>query len=608
MNARRLSGRPALRWLLAILAGGLVAAIPASASEAADNSLVASTPANGGSVDQSPSTVSLQFANQLGTTNSVTMTCGPEGGDATPVPLGSPVLLSDRVTLSVSVPSTLGKGVCNVAWQITDTNLQPAGSGSISFTITADPVVTTSTTTPTTGDTTAGGTGTDTGTDTTTVTTVAPSTGGGTGSGGTAAGSEDTTSTSSQGPLALFRLLSNLGVAVLLGSLVVIAVAWPEGVEYLLTVRFLRISWLLTLVATGLFAGALTAQITGKGLGSSLPPTAWGDLLDTTAGKAALVRFLLVIVCAYVVLQPERAIDPANQLPALGAPALAVATLAFSRDQFGMLEIGVGLIHALAMAVWLGGLCLLVMVVLSGPGEEDLLHAVRGFARLSTPALLLTVLSGVILMFRLDRGSIFSTNHGLVLIVKALFVAAMVFIGLEARRFINQRASRAHTMTLQLANRLRRVLRFETVLGVVVLLLTAWLLTLSPAGLAASSRSAYDLGPVHRFSNTALNAEIDVAFTEEVGLNDVLIEVNQPAEGLSGLAVDFIAPPGSSIGGLTIHTIPLTGTGAVVLPKSAGFSLDVPGTWTIIVRIGTQEVARENVFVSGDGVTAGSTG
>ena len=36
--------------------------------------------------------------------------------------------------------------------------------------------------------------------------------------------------------------------------------------------------------------------------------------------------------------------------------------------------------------------------------------------------------------------------------------------------------------------------------------------------------------------------------------------------------------------------------------------LQLPGTWTIIVRIGTQEVARENVFVSGDGVTAGSTG
>ena len=605
MNARRLSGRPALRWLLAILAGGLVAAIPASPSFAADNPIVTSSPENGASVEQAPSTVSLQFANQLGTTNTVTMTCGPAGGDATPVPLGSPVLLSDRVTLSVSVPSTLGKGVCNVAWQITDTNLQPAGSGSISFTITADPVVTTTTTIPDTGGTTpvgTDGTGAAT-TSTTTVTTTAPS-GGGSGS-GTADG-EDTGSTSSQGPLALFRLLSNLGVAVLLGSLVVIAAAWPEGVEYLLTVRFLRITWLLTLVATALFAGALTAQITGKGLGSSLPPTAWGDLLDTTAGKAALVRFLLVIVCAYVVLQPERAIDPANQLPALGAPALAVATMAFSRDGFGMIEIGVGLIHALAMAVWIGGLWLLVMVVLSGPGEEDLLHAVRGFARLSTPALVLTVVTGVGLMFRLDQGSIFSTNHGLVLIVKALFVAAMVFIGLEARRFINQRAARAHTMTLPLANRLRRVLRFETVLGVVVLLLTAWLLTLAPAGLAASPRSAYDLGPVHRFANTALNAEIDVAFTEEVGLSDVLIEVNQPTEGLSGLAVDFIAPPGSAIGGLTIHTIPLTGTGSVVLPKSAGFSLDVPGVWTVIVRIGTQEVARENVFVSGEGVTASS--
>ena len=38
------------------------------------------------------------------------------------------------------------------------------------------------------------------------------------------------------------------------------------------------------------------------------------------------------------------------------------------------------------MAVWFGGLILLARVVLAGPGEEDLVHAVRGFARISTPA------------------------------------------------------------------------------------------------------------------------------------------------------------------------------------------------------------------------------
>ena len=106
----------------------------------------------------------------------------------------------------------------------------------------------------------------------------------------------------------------------------------------------------------------------------------------------------------YVVMRPERTIDPATQLLALGPPGLAVVTLAFSRDEFGLIEYAAGIVHALAMAVWLGGLILLTRVVLAGPGEEDLVHAVRGFARISTPALWATVATGAILLFRLDRG------------------------------------------------------------------------------------------------------------------------------------------------------------------------------------------------------------
>jgi hypothetical protein len=45
------------------------------------------------------------------------------------------------------------------------------------------------------------------------------------------------------GPLGLARLVAALSLAVLFGALVLIVVAWPEGVEYILTVRFLRTVW-----------------------------------------------------------------------------------------------------------------------------------------------------------------------------------------------------------------------------------------------------------------------------------------------------------------------------------------------------------------------------
>jgi hypothetical protein len=93
----------------------------------------------------------------------------------------------------------------------------------------------------------------------------------------------------------------------------------------------------------------MRAQITGKGIGSSLSPTSWGDLTDTTPGIAALARVIFVVLTVWVVMRPERVIDPATQLPALALPGLAVATFGFSRSggQLALLGYAAGIAHAL---------------------------------------------------------------------------------------------------------------------------------------------------------------------------------------------------------------------------------------------------------------------
>ena len=89
-----------------------------------------------------------------------------------------------------------------------------------------------------------------------------------------------------------------------------------------------------------------------------------------------------------------------------------------------ILGVLMGLVHAVAMAVWLGGVVLLARVVLAGPGEEDLVQAVRGFGRISTTAIVATIVSGLVQLFRLDGGSLFSDAHGRVLLLKTVLVAA----------------------------------------------------------------------------------------------------------------------------------------------------------------------------------------
>ena len=590
MNITRLSARPALAWLLSLLAFGLVGSLWAPTADAADNTVVASTPSADSTVETSPSLISITFAQPLGTEFSVVLAC-----ESVTVNLGKTVLLADGVTLQAPLISVVPKAACTVSWRVTDLQLQPAGSSSFGFTISNDPPAATSTTStvpPTPGETFLP-------TDTAPITTVATATAGGSDSGSATASSGKS---DGQGPLGLFRLFSTLGLAVLFGSLVLIAVAWPEGVEYILTLRFLKTTWLFALASTFLFAGALQASISGAGLGSSLSPTGWGDLLDSTPGKAAVLRFVFTAICGYVVLRPERAIDPGTQLPALVPPGIAVVTLAFSRNEFGLLENAVGAVHVLSMAVWLGGLVLLTRVVLAGPGEEDLVHAVRGFTRLATPALWATVASGAVQFFQLDRGAL-GSSHGLVAIVKILFVALMVFVGVAARQFISQRVSRVDTMTAPLANRLRRALGIEALVGVLVLTLTAWLLSLSPPRLGASDGSSLQLGSVHTFQTT--DVRVDVAFSERVGTNDVRIEVVAPAAGVTGLTVAFEPPPGALIGGLIINNIPLVGTGVAVLEKSDGFTLAATGNWTVVVSANGAEIGRQAILVGG--ATAATT-
>ena len=580
MNAPRLPARPALCGLLFFLTFGLVLSLWAPSADAADNTIVSSTPADGSTIDSFSGPILLAFTNELGPDNDVTMTC-----NHAPMTLGEAAPQVDRVTLSIPMASAAPKGSCIIVWAVTDVDLQPAGSGSLTFTVANDPVII-DTTAPASTTTLVPGATT---TSTTPPITVPP---GGVGGG-------DSSNASTAGPLGLFRLVSNFALAVLFGSLVVIVVAWPEGVEYVLTVRFLRTAWILAAVSSYLFAGAVGAEVKGGGLGSALSPGSLVDLLDTGHGKAALLRLVFVLASGYVVSQPERAIDPASQLQALLPPGIAVVTMAFSRPEYGFIDYAAGTVHALGMSVWLGGLVLLTRVVLAGPGEEDLLHAVRGFSRIATPALIATVASGAIQFVRLDQGALGSA-HGLLMIVKVLFVSGMVFVGVATRQFVSHRMARVETMSAPLAMRLRRALGIEATIGVIVIMLTAWLLALTPPGLGAAS-SSLDLGPQYRFQNTSIGFDMSVSFSETIGPNDVRIEViSVPVTGIDGLAIDFIPPATSSVNSLTIHDIQLTKPGVAVLEKNDGFSLLAAGTWTIVVRIGNTVVQQQDVLVQSD--------
>ena len=407
----------------------------------------------------------------------------------------------------------------------------------------------------------------------------------------------------SSAPIWLGRVLSIVGIAVVFGSLVLIVAAWPEGPEYVLALRFLRSMWIVGLVGTLIYVAGLSAAVKGESFTSGLNPASWFDLFDAGwPGRFAVLRVVLVIAMAWVVMKPERVIDPTTNMLALGIPALAVVTLGLSRTGGNLAFLGIvaSILHVLAMAVWFGGAVLLARVVLAGPGDEDLVHAVRGFNRISGPAIVITLFSGLIQLYRLDGGELFSSGHGRVVLLKTVAVAAMVFVGMTARQIANARLTRANELNVRTADRLRRSFGTEAAIGLLVIGLSGWLLALNPGKLPDSGG---DFDVQERFQDQALDFDVEVRLSPgQIGLNELEVVVAAPPTGLSDLLVTFFPPTGSSGVPIIVQPIGLTGAGVARSAEDGGIPLDVAGTWRIQVSAttpqGTVTGINANVAIS----------
>ena len=501
------------------------------------------------------------FLRELGADHTLTagVTC-----DTQPQNTGVPQIGdNDERVVTVEILTPLPRGGCSVAWVLRDELEQPITEGRFAFSVQNDPPVTDP----------------ETAAETPTSTTV-PATAGAT--------DADDDQGSTGGAEWLGRVLSTLGIMIIFGALVLIGVVWPEGPEYVITVRFLRSMWALALIGTVLFLVAFTADATDRSLGASLSPSAWFDLADAGwPGRAAIARLVLVVATGWVVMRPERVIDPTTQLPAFGIPLLAIAAVGLSRTGGDLAPIGVlaGIGHALSAAVWVGGVALVARVVLAGPGDDDLVQAVRGFSRISLPAILGTIITGVIQLVRLDGGSLFNSGHGRLLLFKAVAVAVMVFVAVTARQMVSARLARAQEMTVPLADRFRRAFSAEAAIGVVVLMLSGWLLALTPPRIVETDNANYPV--TVPFVDDATGIDINVKITPaRVGRNGIRVEVMAP-EQVSNLVLLFVPPAGSTAHPVEQAVPSLTEVGAAVLRASDGIPLDDAGTWTIQLSVVT---------------------
>jgi len=544
-------GRFLKRTILAIwVAAGLWALFaPGAASAAGDNMLSSSNPAPSENVSVAPMQLQLVFTNtfvnpadvnQMG----ISLVC-----NGNIVNLGAAQLGGDLKTVSVPLTQVPSAGTCTVSWALPD-----GSSGAFNFT--------SSIAVPTTSTTVTGTPGTPN--------TVVP-------------GIADPVVDKSPrvgGPLGLFRLLSYLFIATLFGSFVLILFAWPEGVEYAVCKKFLVITWLLAILVTVLLVVYTTAQYTGNGVTASISPNAWRELLGNLPGQALLARLVLVCGVGWLVLDPQKILNPPTQTASILIISILSATFGLDRTGGRLAVLGyvVAIVHMLAVSAWLGGLVLLVRVVLIGPGESDLVEAVRGFGRISSRAIFLAIATGIFSTYRFVGFSLLTSQHGRLLAIKVLIVGFMAYATFATRTFVATRLQRVSSLSFRAAARLRRAVATEATAGIVVLGITAWMMATTPVHFI---EKAPEGGPVYAFSADLKNDRFHVRFSVSpatIGPNQVLIELFEPRR-IQNFTVRM-TPTAPGYDGYLIN-VPLTRLGAAILGGTGEFSMKAPGNWTI---------------------------
>lgn len=411
---------------------------------------------------------------------------------------------------------------------------------------------------------------------------------------------------------ARFTVFASL--ALLVGGAVFVAALWSRG----------RRSFRARVLVWGAWTGAVVATLAGLALegpyaaGLSLGDAANTDLLrdvfDTRFGRVWTLRLALLLLAIPLLRRVFPGDRPTAEYPLgrswrVAAVVLATALVATpglgghagSGDHVPFAVVADAL-HVGAIAVWLGGLALLVVAVLPRADATELRSVVPRYSRVALACVGVIVVTGAFQSWRQvgGLGPLRDTDFGRLLVFKLLFFGALVVGAAFSREIVNRTfnaktagryarvgaaaggsASNDEPAELPVledateARNLRRTVAIEVAIAVAILVVASLLVNTPPARSAAA-------GP---FSETLQSDELWV---------DLVVDPAQVGE--NDLHVTALLPDGTSTDVLEMQ-VNLTQTDRDIAPievpvrrlsaghySAFGFNIPIAGDWQVIVN------------------------
>lgn len=210
------------------------------------------------------------------------------------------------------------------------------------------------------------------------------------------------------------------------------------------------------------------------------------DALSTTPGSMMGLKAVTGVVLAVLMAQTmNRAM--AQQRLITTSMAMYLMTFAYvghSRSEAApWLGIPLNMIHTIAMSVWLGGLAVLVFIVVPRLDTGNALTAFQRFGSVAEKAVITLSVTGLIQLLRMYTNplDIFTSVHGLLLVLKLCIVAGMIYLASKNRQSLIDSLNQEGRAARLTRRNLMQLSLIEIGLGTAILVVTAILVGLSPA-------------------------------------------------------------------------------------------------------------------------------
>jgi copper transport protein len=383
------------------------------------------------------------------------------------------------------------------------------------------------------------------------------------------------------------KFLGYVGLTLVVGPILMLAVLWPRRLSTRAPLRLVRIG-LVTLAVTTLaslwlqvpyLSGAGPFEVSGVEL---------RQVLTSTFGIALLTR-LAVIAAVWVLVRARPGRGRGLLLAVLGLAGLVTWPLAGhpAASPIPPVSALADVLHLAAMSIWLGGLVMLLGFLLRRADPRELRIILPVWSRWAAVAILWLVGGGAVqaLIELGGLGALTDTDYGRLVLTKVGLLGAVLGVAYFSRRLVLRHGS---------PGRLRRLVGVE--LGITALVLVASSLLVQTTPGRSANVEAEAVADARGFSTTLSSSVFSVQFEifpVQIGENNTLHAFVYTPEGKPIDVAEWKVTAALPEKGVEPFDNPMAtirgnqGIGAVTFP--------FPGDWQLSLTIRVSDIDQATV-------------